>query len=35
VQHVWERWKCINILVGKPERGDRWEDLGVDGKIIE
>jgi hypothetical protein len=26
--------KCNKILVGKPERNNHLEDLGVDGKII-
>jgi hypothetical protein len=24
---------AYNMLIGKPERGNHWEDLGVDGRI--
>jgi hypothetical protein len=31
---VWERRCAYTILVGKPERRDHVEDLGIDGRII-
>jgi hypothetical protein len=29
-----EMRNAYNILVGKPERKNHWEDLSVDGRII-
>ena len=34
VAHMGEERGVYRVLVGKPEEGDHWGDLGVDGWII-
>jgi hypothetical protein len=32
--HTLGKEKCIKVLVGKSEKRDGWEELGLDGKTV-
>jgi hypothetical protein len=34
VARIGEKKGAYRVLVGKPERREHWDDLGVDGRII-